>query len=147
KNQRQVETSENRSNGGDEFNDAEDSDREISILRTVNAYTNLDNIDSDNDSEIIEDRFEVETAEGHSIISSKKLSDTIKELENEIKSNKHSEWLKTFGFEYLEVRKEMYMDDHKCADVVAYHKRFLERMAVYETQMIIFSGENMKEEI
>ncbi|CAG8709081.1 5222_t:CDS:2, partial [Racocetra fulgida] len=220
-----FETSENHSNGGSKFNDTEDSDGEISILRveeannvitklmqaipevithhplvyirnsvrtkrwqrqmqkkaaTVNAYTNLDNIDLDSDSEIIKDGFEVETAEGHSIICFKKLGDTIKRLENEIKRNKHKasiivaeaavkgvyhahcirswainyiknsafpilrqakhvneeilpslcfdpspticvrtayKWLKTFSFEYSEVRKGIYIDSHERADM------------------------------
>ncbi|CAG8796268.1 19209_t:CDS:2, partial [Dentiscutata erythropus] len=55
-------------------------------------------------------------------------------------------WLKVFGFEYSEVRKGMYMDRHEHADVVAYHERFLERMAEFEAYMIVFSSENMKEE-
>ncbi|CAG8773476.1 19474_t:CDS:2, partial [Racocetra persica] len=131
KNQYQVKTSENHSNSGGEFNNAKDSDREISILRvektnniitklmqailekkaavgtpklelfwspTINVYTNLNNIDSDSNSEIIEDGFEVETAKGHSIIFFKKLGDTIKRLENEIKSNKHSEMEKAYFY-------------------------------------------------
>ncbi|CAG8457140.1 15938_t:CDS:2, partial [Dentiscutata heterogama] len=56
-------------------------------------------------------------------------------------------WLKTFGFEYSEVRKEMYMDRHERADVVAYHEKFLKKIEKYEMHMIIFSGENMEEEI
>lgn len=38
------------------------------------------------------------------------------------------------------------MDGHERADVVAYRERFLERMAEYEVQMVVFSGENMEEE-
>ncbi|CAG8662613.1 34848_t:CDS:2 [Racocetra persica] len=55
-------------------------------------------------------------------------------------------WLEVFGFEYSEVRKRIYIDGHKRTDVVAYHERFLERMAEYETHMIVFSDKNMKEE-
>ncbi|CAG8838216.1 3651_t:CDS:2, partial [Racocetra persica] len=184
---------------------------------TVNTHTNLDNIDSDSDSEIIKDGFEVETTEGYSIIFSKKLDNTIKKLKNEIKSNKHKtsiivaeaagkgiyhacciclwttnyikngsflqsnkwnvnlnklakhvneeilpslcfdssptiyiqtvhKWLKTFGFEYLEIRKGMYMNGHEHMDVVAYCERFLERMVLYKMQIIVFSSENMEEE-
>ncbi|CAG8678185.1 4208_t:CDS:2 [Cetraspora pellucida] len=55
-------------------------------------------------------------------------------------------WLEAFGFEYSEVRKGMYMNGHEYADVIAYCERFLERMAEYETHMIVFSGENMEKE-
>jgi hypothetical protein len=56
-------------------------------------------------------------------------------------------WMDEFGFEYSEVKKGMYMDGHERADVITYREEFLERMAGYEERMIIFSGENMEEEI
>ncbi|CAG8449812.1 7874_t:CDS:2 [Scutellospora calospora] len=275
KRRHQIEVSETCSSSSDKLNDVED--REISILRSeeadnmitrlmqtvseMNKHINMDNysmsdtISSDSDSEIFGSDSEVKTAKSHNIMSLEYLNNTIKQLEKEIKSNKHSEvvkarlytmlfyfhlvehghkrieasiivvgaagkgvyhahcirawainyiknsefpisrqgkhpktwsflwdddnvnsdelakhvnekilpklcfdpspticirtarnWLKTFEFKYSEVRKGMYMDRHECADVVAYHERFLERIAEFETCMVVFSGENMEEE-
>ncbi|CAG8492388.1 359_t:CDS:2, partial [Cetraspora pellucida] len=53
-------------------------------------------------------------------------------------------WLKIFGFEYSEVKKEMYMDGHEYVDVVAYHERFLEKIAEFEAHMVVFSAYNRR---
>ncbi|CAG8758218.1 19029_t:CDS:1, partial [Gigaspora rosea] len=50
-----------------------------------------DTISSDSDSKTFESDSEVETAESHNIMFLENLNNTIKQLEKEIKSNKHSE--------------------------------------------------------
>ncbi|CAG8630658.1 5660_t:CDS:2, partial [Racocetra fulgida] len=112
--------------------------------------------------------FEVEAIKDHNRMSSEILNNTIKQLKEEIKSNKYSEVEKAHLYTMLSylclvkhnrqrveasiivaeaVRKGMYMDGHEHADVVAYCEKFLEKMKEYEMYMIIFSGKNKEEEI
>ncbi|CAG8473821.1 19518_t:CDS:2 [Racocetra persica] len=113
-----IEVSKTHSDNSNEFNDIEDSDGEISILRIeeVNdiitrliqavlerkavvgipklelfwSSVNPDIYSSDSNSETSKSDFEVGTAKDR-MISIKKLGNIIKELETEIKSNKHNE--------------------------------------------------------
>ncbi|CAG8688779.1 19532_t:CDS:2, partial [Dentiscutata erythropus] len=170
-----VEASEACNNSIDELN--YDEDGEISILRpekvdniitrlmqTIPEVTTHRPLVSDSDSKTFESDSEVETAKSYDIMSLENLTNTIKQLEKEVRSiergherievsivvieaaRKANKWLKMFGFEYSEVRKRIYMDGYEYADVVAYHERFLERMAEFEAHMVIFFGENIEEE-
>ncbi|CAG8849294.1 21914_t:CDS:1, partial [Racocetra persica] len=66
----------------------------------MNKHINIDDdgmsdtFGSDSDSEIFGSDSEVETVESHNIMSLEYLNNTIKQLEKEIKSNKHSEVVK-----------------------------------------------------
>ncbi|CAG8698372.1 19235_t:CDS:2, partial [Gigaspora rosea] len=70
---------------------------ELFWLPMVNRNTNMDDddisdtISLDSNSETFGSDSEVETAKSHNIMSLENLNNTIKQLEKEIKSNKHSE--------------------------------------------------------
>ncbi|CAG8624222.1 9070_t:CDS:2, partial [Racocetra fulgida] len=178
KNQYQKEVLKTHNDNSSEFNDIEDRDGEISILRIEEANDVITKlmqavsevtthrplvyignsvrtrrwrrqiqrkaaVGTPNDSETSESNFEVGTAKDHMIY--------IEKLE--IKSNKYNEVEKARLYAILsyfhlveQVRKGLYMDGHEQADVVAYRERFLEKIAEYEAQMVVFSGENMEEE-
>src|SRR5688572_24531648 len=54
-------------------------------------------------------------------------------------------YLKELGYTYVKVKKEIYIDDHKREDMVAYRKIFLEQMSEFEYKMPIFSEDNLEE--
>ena len=57
--------------------------------------------------------------------------------------NTATRWLNARGLIYSEVRKGMYVDEHKRADVVAYQQEIMQRMEEFEPSMTKFEGPEM----
>ncbi|CAG8500594.1 9239_t:CDS:2 [Scutellospora calospora] len=138
----------------DELTSLDSDNFEVEIVRDYNLISskNLNNIIKQLENEFKSDEYsKIEKARLYTMLSYLRFvkcgrkrveaSTIVAEA-----AEKARNWLEAFGFEYSEVRKGMYIDRYECADVVAYHERFLERMAEYETHMIVFFAKNIEEE-
>ncbi|CAG8522810.1 875_t:CDS:2, partial [Scutellospora calospora] len=130
------------------FNNEEDSNAEVSIIEVEeanNAITKLFN------SEISESDFEIELTEVYNIKFPENLDDTIKQLEKEVKSNKHSKIEKAHLYAMLSY---FYLDD----DILMQIKSFLRsnkwnvnlyELAIHVNEVrkeVYIDGKNIEEE-
>lgn len=52
-------------------------------------------------------------------------------------------WLKGLGLKYRKVRKAISMYGHECDDIVSYRKVYVEKMAIFNSQMPHFCGDKL----
>lgn len=68
-----------------------------------------------------------------------------KEIEISIRIYSHTvqKWLSKLGYKYKNIHKDVFMDEHKWADIVEDHKKFFKRLENLKLYMLEFDKDNI----